>query len=266
LQIRFTGFSRFFMRKRYPSDMTDAQWARVAPIFEGAGRGRPRTVDAREVLNAIFYVLKTGCAWRALPGDLPKWQTVFVQRSRWTRNGVLLRATELLRDDARPSVGIIDSTFIESAYGGTGCAPNGYKRATGNSIHVLIDKQSRPLAVEVLPANLQDAAGARKLLPAAKLRFPSLRLVLGDKAYRQRPLQVERQALGLLLDADSPPLPKGVIFRPLPMRWRIEQFFAWLCKWRRIAKNWCFTVAGFSIDVQWALFAMSLRRADALML
>lgn len=249
------------MRRRYPSDVTDQQWARHAPIFEGPQLGRPRQVAARDIVNAILYVMKNGCAWRALPHDLPKWQTVFAQRLRWTKQGLLTRALACLRPvEHQPTVGIIDSTFIESAYGGARCAPNGYKRATGHGLHVLIDKQSRPLAFSVLPGNLQDAAGARLLIPEAKRTHSSLRLVLGDKAYRQRPLQAEMAALGVLVDGDSPPLPKGTSFRPMPLRWRIEQFFAWLCKWRRIAKNWCFSYEGFALDVGWTLFGLSLRR------
>jgi transposase len=205
--------------------------------------------------------MKNGCAWRALPHDFPKWQTVFVQRWRWTRQGLLTRAAEHLHPPGhRPSVGVIDSTFIESAYGGAQCAPSGYKRATGHSIHLLIDKDSRPLVRTVLPANRPDAVGARALIPKAKLRFPSLRLVLGDKSYRQRPLQEEMAAAGVTLDGDSPPLPKGAIFRPMPTRWRVEQFFAWLCKWRRLAKNWCFSFQGFSDDAGWVLFGLALRR------
>lgn len=111
------------------------------------------------------------------------------------------------------------------------------------------------------PGNLQDAAGARVLIPEAKRRHPALRLVLGDKAYRQRPLRDEMAALSVSIDGDSPPLPKGTIFRPMPMRWSIEQFFAWFCKSRRIAKNWCFSLAGFTADVAWVLLGVTLRRS-----
>ncbi|MBC8737091.1 transposase [Paraburkholderia sp. UCT31] len=118
------------MRKAYPSDVTDEQWARVAPAFQRQ-RGRPRCISARELLNAILYVMRTGCGWRALPHDFPKWQTVFAQRRRWTRSGVLAAAhARLLPAGHEPTVGIIDSTFIESAFGGGECAPSGYKRAT----------------------------------------------------------------------------------------------------------------------------------------
>ena len=155
----------------------------------------------------------------------------------------------------------IDSTFIESAFGGPGTAPNGYKRAVGCGVHVLIDKASHVLAACVLPGNRHDADGARVLLPAAKQRFKALRLVLGDKAYRQAPLVQFAAELGIELDGDSPPLPKGTIFKPMPLRWRVERYFAWLVKWRRIAKNWCFSLAGFTLDVIWSMFGLALRQS-----
>jgi transposase len=158
------------------------------------------------------------------------------------------------------SVGILDSTFIESAYGGPGAAASGYKRAKGHNVSVLIDKDSRIMELCVLPANLQDAEGARALLPAAKEHFPKLRKVLGDKAYRGAPIVTFAAELGIELDGDSPPLPKGTIFVPMPMRWRIEQFFAWLSKWRRIAKSWCYSDVGYAVDVYWAMFGLTLRR------
>lgn len=204
--------------------------------------------------------MKNGCAWRALPKDMPKWQTVFAQRARWSAQGLLSKAIGDLRPAKAPTVAIIDSTFIESAYGGGQCAPNGYKRCTGHGIHVLIDKHSYPLDFVALPGNLQDAAGARVLIPRAKLRYPSISKVLGDKAYRQRPLQAQMHDLGVEVDGDSPPLPKGCIFVPMPLRWRIEQFFSWLCKWRRIAKNWCFSLKGFSTDLDWTMLGVSLQR------
>ena len=156
------------------------------------------------------------------------------------------------------SVGIIDSTFIEAAYGGPGTAPSGYKRATGCSAHFLIDKNSNVLAMCVLPANLQDAEGARILVPAAKEHFPNLKLVLGDKAYRQKPLAAMGEELGVEINGDSPPLPKGTTFVPMPLRWRVERFFSWLAKWRRVAKNWCYSLDGFLLDMKWAVFGLAL--------
>jgi len=141
-----------------------------------------------------------------------------------------------------------------------GTAPSGYKRAKGVNVSVLIDKDSRVMQLCVLPANLQDADGARAILPAAKEHFPKLCKVLGDKAYRGSPVVTFAAELGIELDGDSPPLPKGIIFKPMPMRWRIEQFFAWISKWRRIAKMWCYSAAGYAVDVYWSVFGFSLKR------
>lgn len=264
LLIRFTRFRRVKSNAaQVSSDVTNEQWARVASAFSQR-RGRPRVLAAREILNAILYVMRNGCSWRALPHDFPKWQTVFAQRVRWTLGGVLDAARALLATAHEPTVNIIDSTFIESAFGGAGCAPSGYKRATGHSVHVVISSRSAVLAAAVLPANRPDVAGARIVVPAAKRRQPSLAVLLGDRAYRQRPLAEYLAQHGITVDASSPPLPKGTIFKPFPTRWRVEQFFAWFSKWRRVAKNWCFTHAGFETDVGWVLFAISLRRAALL--
>lgn len=116
------------------------------------------------------------------------------------------------------------------------------------------------MALCVLPANLQDADGARVLLPAVHEHYPKVKKVLGDKAYRGAPIVAFAEEYGIELDGDSPALPKGTIFKPMPLRWRVEQFFAWLCKWRRIAKNWCYSSEGFAMDVYWAVFGLTLRR------
>ena len=160
-----------------------------------------------------------------------------------------------------PSVGIIDSTFIESAYGGPGNSPNGYKRATGCGLHVTIDKTSRVLAACVLPGNKQDAEGARRMLPHLARAFPTVRCILGDKAYAQQPLQAYAAKFGVTIDGRSPPLRRGTIFSPMPLRWRVERFFSWVCKWRRIAKNWCHSIWGYAHDVVWALFGLMLKRS-----
>jgi len=120
------------------------------------------------------------------------------------------------RSALNAGVGTIDSTFIESSYGGAGPVPNGYKRAVGCGVHALIDKASQ----------VQAAEGARTLLPAAKEQFPQLGLVLGDKAYRQAPLKAFAAELDSELDGDSPPLPQGSSSKPTPLRWRIERYFA----------------------------------------
>ena len=125
----------------------------------------------------------------------------------------------------------------------------------------IIDKTSRVLAACVLPGNIQDAQGARLLLPQIATEHPTVKLILGDKAYRQRPLQQFAADLGIAIDGDSPPLRSGQIFSPMPLRWRVERFFSWVMKWRRVARNWCYSTAGFARDVAWSLFGLTLRRS-----
>ena len=172
-------------------------------------------------------------------------------------NGTLQRAIEALAR-LSPTVGIIDSTFIESAYGGPGNAPSGYKRACGVNLHVTIDKTSRVLANCILPANKQEAEGARRMLSQLAQNFPT---VLGDKAYHQAPLQQFAKAFGIEIDGRSPPLRDGAIFKPMPPRWRVEQLFSWLAKWCRPAKNWCYSADGFARDVAWSIFSLMLGRS-----
>lgn len=160
-----------------------------------------------------------------------------------------------------PGVAIVDSTFVKSSYGGAGCVISGLKRAKGLTVHAAIDARSNILALQVWPGSAADARVAHELLPHLKAFAPSVALVLGDKAYRGEPLQQLAQRLGVALDASSPPLPADVRFEPQPLRWRIEQFFSWLVKWRRLARVWAYGLAGYALDLAWAAFGLQLRRS-----
>lgn len=161
---------------------------------------------------------------------------------------------------AERSTAIVDSLFVKSSYGGAGCVVNGNKRAKGLSIHAAIDKHQNILMLQVWPGSAADARAAHELLPAVKAAHPNITAVLGDKAYGGKPLAQLGTELGLTIDASSPALPKGVTFEPMPVRWRIEQFFSWLVKWRRIARVWAYGMVGFAMDVMWSAFGLQLRR------
>lgn len=130
-------------------------------------------------------------------------------------------------------------------------------------MHAAIDKHQNILALHVWPGSTADARAAHELLRAVKDAHPNITSVLGDKAYGGAPLDALAQQLGLAIDASSPALPKGRTFDPMPVRWRIEQFFSWLVKWRRIARVWAYGITGFAMDLMWSAFGLQLRRCAA---
>ena len=170
---------------RYDSDLTDAEWALVAPLIRPAKRGgRPRTVNVREVLNAIFYVLWTGCQWKALPKDLPPRSTVWEYLDLWDWDGTLGRIHHALYVEVRekagreasPTTAIIDSQSAKGAVkGGLRSTRPGYdagKKVLGRKRHILTDTLGLLLAVSVHPASVQDRDGAEALLREARRSFP----------------------------------------------------------------------------------------------
>ena len=176
-------------RKPYESDLSDAEWALLRPLLPPAvAAGAPRTTDLREVINGILYRLPNGCAWHALPHDLPAEGTVRDYFHRWRRGGLWDQINDTLRrqvrraegHDEEPSAGIIDS---QSAKGSRTSGVRGYdagKKVTGTKRHVLVDTLGLLLCVLVHPANLQDRDGAKLLLSKAQGRFPRLQLIWAD--------------------------------------------------------------------------------------
>jgi len=167
----------------YSSDLTDAEWALVQPLIRPAKRGgRPRTVDVREALNAIFYVLSTGCQWTALPKDLPPRSTVWDYLDRWDWDGTLARIHHALYVGAggprgQPDTGHHRRPEREGrAKGGATLDPSGYdagKTVLGRKRHILVDTLGLLLSVIIHPANIQDRDGAEAVLREAVAWSPS---------------------------------------------------------------------------------------------
>lgn len=236
-------------RKRYPSDLSDGQWAILQPrIPLPRPGGRPRKTNMREVVNAIFYITREGCSWRALPHDFPPWKTVYNYFEQWKRDGTWDRFLNLLRPQVRskagreptPRVACVDSQSVKTAAGGKEVGTDGGKKVRGRKRHIVVDTLGVLLAVVVTAANVDDARAAQQLfaqLPGKD--FPRLEVVQADNKYHSpeldRWLRVHHRPYRIWV-VSRPPGERR--FVPLRSRWVVERTFAWLGRYRRLSKDY----------------------------
>ena len=226
----------------YPSDLTDEQWALVEPLIPVYPGGRPRTTPLRDVLDAILYVLRTGCQWRYLPKDFPPRSTVWGYFDEWRHNGTLERIHDTLREavraQERPSprtTASIDSQSVPTTEGGEQTGRDNGKKVNGRKRHILVDSLGLLLAVVVTAANVDDGAAAPQVLARMEGQpVEQVERVFADSKYHNHGLY--------LWVADNTDVEIQVLRRPegaqgwvqLPIRWTVERTFAWLKRCRRL--------------------------------
>lgn len=235
-------------RKPYPSDVSDEEWAFVAPYLALVREDAPqRNHELREVFDGLRWVVRTGSPWRYMPHDLPPWEAVYQQTQRWLKAGVfeaivhdlriLLRLSENRAPE--PTAVILDSRALRSTpESGSRGGYDGAKRKKGSKVHAAVDTLGYLLALHVSPANEQEREHVGRLAQAVQeATGESVELAYADQGYTgERPAE-EAQARGISLEVVKHPQTKrGFVL--LPRRWVVERSFAWASRFRRLVKDY----------------------------
>jgi putative transposase len=283
--------------RRYPTDLSDDEWRCIrSHLPEPKGRGRPRLHGSRAILDAVFYVLKSGCPWRLLPRDFPPWKTVYDWFRRWRIDRTWERLNAELRKvlrarlgrDPNPSAGIVDSQSVKTT--GVGGNERGFdpaKKVDGRKRHLLVDTEGLVLEVRLHSAKVPDQDGIRLLLEQARGRYACLAHLWVDAGYQGRGRKWVEEVMGLSVEVvrkPPKPVPEKVAevwarewakegkkidwqrlmpprgFRVLPRRWVVERTFAWICHNRRMAKDYERLCATGEAFVYAAMTRLKVRR------
>jgi transposase len=235
-------------RKTYPSDVTDDEWAFVAPYLTLMTEDAPQRDHAlREVFNGLRYVVRGGIPWRMLPNDLPPWHTVYQQAQRWLKAGVFEAIVHDVREvlrlsqgrKAQPSAAILDSRTLQSSpESGAEAGYDGAKRRKGRKTHMAVDTLGHLLALVVTPANEQDRDQVGELCEQVQtVTGETVEVAFVDQGYTGDYPEEEAKAYGIRLEVVKLPDAKNG-FVLLPRRWVVERSFAWLSRFRRLARDY----------------------------
>ena len=255
-------------RLPYYSDLSDDEWSLIEPfVKQRPGPGRKRTVDTREIVNALCYMTRTGCQWRFLPHDFPAWEQVSYYYYQWIEDGTLEQVNDALREDLRialgkepdPSVAIMDSQSVKTAGPGAGRGFNGAKQIKGRRRHCLVDTLGLLLVVMVTAASVQESDGGLGILAELPEKTSRLKKVYCDQGYKAWLIEwCQRWKAWVLEVVKKPAEQQG--FEVHPKRWIVERFFGWLNTYRRLSKDYERTVESSEGMIQLVSIQLMARR------
>lgn len=260
------------MKQNYQSDVTDSQWNHIKDFFpQPKQTGRPRQVDFRQVVDAILFLLVSGCQWRMIPQDFPNWQTVYYYFARWKKDGTWFRIHETLRAEERirqgrkkhPTAGSVDSQSVKTTAVPSARGFDAGKKINGRKRHILVDTLGLMIAICVTTACVQDRDGIKKLLKTFGVHRKKLHKIWVDGGYRGEVIEWVKNKfriyLEVVLRSDEV---KGFVV--LPKRWVVERTFAWLNNHRRLSKDYERYPKTSETMIQIAMIRLMLRRLQPL--
>jgi putative transposase len=258
-------------QQAYPTNLNDTEWLQIMPYLPETNLiGRPRKYSWREILNGIFYIVKNGCVWRALPHDLPAWQTVYYYFRIFRETGTWEQLNQAIREEVRRKEGrqpqasamILDSQSAKSAEGGEKRGYDGGKKVSGRKRNLVVDTLGLVVLAKVTPANVQDVHAGQQVLSDLAQKpelLGRLKKIFADGGYRGELVEWVHEDLHAMLEivlkiADQ----QG--FQVLPKRWVIERTFAWITRNRRLARDYERLVATSEALIYVAMIRLGLRR------
>lgn len=258
-------------RRPYRTDVSDEEWALLAPVLETWRRQREfikvATTPLREIVNAILYQNRTGCQWDLLPHDFPPSSTVYDYFRQWRDDGTDRQIRDLLRRQVRkragrneePTAMCIDSQSVDTAFTAANetVGYDGNKKRQGRKRHVASDTMGLVLEVEVTEANLHDLRGGERLIDTVHENHPTVVKAWADQAYVSLPEYAERSGI----DVEVTKKATGIsAFTPIPQRWKSERTFGWFSRSRRLSQDYETLPCTSESQIRWSMIGIMLRR------